>query len=148
MNFKYTVALSEHLPFGDGKKPLETHTGIIEAKDYSDAKEKAWGPIVERGKQIQTQQGIIVAYGNVQIALTNEQESMSAEQIISLIRQKLVEAENNSNIAFEWHAKVILEPLQRKEAFAHVAKAATQATLLQSLLDQIDGKSVVSLWEQ
>jgi hypothetical protein len=73
---------------------------------------------------------------------------MSTEQIITMIRHKLVEAENYSNRATEWHAKVILEPLQQKEAFAHVSKAATQATLLQSLLDQIDGKSVSSLWDQ
>jgi hypothetical protein len=77
----------------------------------------------------------------------------STEKVITLIQmrallsQKLVEAESDSERATKWHAEVLLSQ-ERETAFAHVSKAATQATLLQSLLDQIDGKSAVALWDQ
>jgi hypothetical protein len=57
------------------------------------------------------------------------------------------EAENDSERATQWHAQTLLTP-EGNEAFAHVSKAATQATLLQNLLDEMDGKAVDPLWDQ
>lgn len=74
LRFRYTIDLFEHLPFGDGKRPLETHTGTILAEDYSSAKEKVWPLITKRGEELHKQHGVIVAYGNVQIALVQEGE--------------------------------------------------------------------------
>jgi hypothetical protein len=73
--------------------------------------------------------------------------ALDRDEIIELIKAKRDEAENDSQTATEWHAQALLTP-DASEAFAHVAKAATQHTLLQSLLDEIEGKPVYSLWDQ
>jgi hypothetical protein len=72
---------------------------------------------------------------------------MNEQEIIDLITNKLHEAEQNSNGATEWHARALLTD-QQPEAMAHVSKAATQATLLQNLLDEINGAERTSLWLQ
>jgi len=72
---------------------------------------------------------------------------MDQQEIISLITNKLHEAEQNSNVATEWHAAALLTD-QQPEAMAQVSKAATQATLLQNLLNEMNGKERASLWLQ
>jgi hypothetical protein len=74
---------------------------------------------------------------------------MSNEEIIALLNAKLEEANCDSERATSWHKEVLFYDHRLTiEAMAHVTKASTQATLLQSLLDEIEGKPIYSLWDQ
>ena len=137
MKFKYTVAISEHLPFGDGKRFIEMHTGMVSAPDYVSAKEKAWKPIGERGEILQKELGIIVAYGHVQILVCRDETPvLSAEQIVALIHRHLEQAKTNEQRSIQIHKQTKGRGKALTRSAKDVCSGRTMA--LQVLLNEIE----------
>lgn len=143
MKFKYTVDLSEHLPYDEGKRPIETHTGIVEAEDYLSAKEQAWAPIGQRAKEIQQERGIIVAIGNIQIDRASEAEvaalTMTVESIIELITKHISQAEANER-KFAALTYQVTDEQYQQSARIEMHHCAGQKLALQVLLSELTGQ--------
>lgn len=67
--------------------------------------------------------------------------------VIRLIEEQLATAENNSVTADAQFCQAQTRE-QREEALAYVRKAATQYTLLENLLCEINGQEARPLWQQ